>query len=660
MKPLRFLTVLAAGCIAVGGARAAINPSAWEVRQSVALAGTGPARFALTPALLDAARADLADLRLLAPDGAEVPFAAWRSEPPAALPGERIAVVPRLAARETVIEVPLEQPRPLAGLQIVTPAASFVKGLTIETRNAAGEWSTFARDVLVFRLPDGSAHLEVDLGGTEVQTLRLRLDDERDPAVPVTHVVLVARREPAPPTRIVPVRITAKDTTAGETRLALDLGLRHRKLATLTLAVREPVFERQVRLLARTVQDGEVSEQTLATGTIRRLALPGGRGFSELAVNIEALAPAAQLELAIDNGDSPPLTIEGVSVTERPAFLAFQADALGSFTLLAGNPAAAKPRYDVAGFAAQWAQVAESRATMGELEKNPEFRPPAPTPEVPEFAGAFDADGWTRQREVAVETPGAQVLELDPEVLARARPDLGDVRLVRDGRQVPYLVERTGRHRVLPLAHKPDPHPERPRLGRWRLELPAEGVPLSRVTVEVSEPVFERRVALSEEREDARGQRWRHELGETTWTRRGPEGAGKFDVALHTAPAGGSIHLEIEHGENAPFAPVSVAGAYPLVRLRFRAGSPGAFVLHYGNPGAGAPRYDLQLAAPALLAAREHPAVLAPAAAGQGVERSGFKLGGRAARFAFWGALTLVVVVLLWLVARMLPKAAAD
>jgi hypothetical protein len=636
-------------------ARAAVDAAAWKHRQTVTVPAAGPIRFDLPPELLDAARIDAADVRLLGPDGGETAFAVLPPRPPPAST-KTIAVAPILRGRTTVIECELDEPCAIRGVRLATPAPAFVKGATLETRTAGGPWRVGARDAVIFRLPSGGEHLSIAADDASVAAVRITIDDDRDAPVPFTHVALEIPTAPAAPGGVVPVGITAVDSSAGETRIALDFGLRHRYLARLALAVRDPVFARPVRLVALTVEADEVRERVLASGTLRRLALPGGRSFADLEFPVETILPGARLELAVDDGDSPPLAIESVQATGRAIGIAFHAPAAGTYTLLAGNDQAAAPRYDVAAFASDWERLPSTQAACGVLERNPSYRPATPPPEVPETAGIFSSDGWRHRRTVTIANPGAQVLELDPEVLARAQPGLGDLRLVRGDRQVPYLVERSSRMRTLGLQLASAPDAARPSVGRWTIDLPVAGVPLARIVVAATEPIFDRHLVVSEIREDARGQPWPRILGEGQWIRRGSAESGTFAVTLRQPQATNRLVLEMDHGDNRPFAPAKVDGAYPLRRLRFACSSPGELVLHYGHASAGAPRYDLHLAAPMLLAAQEQTAELAPIASVEDERRGAFSLGGGLGRIAFWAALALVVVVLLWTVARLLPK----
>src|SRR5262249_44971138 len=101
----------------------------------------------------------------------------------------------------------------------------------------------------------------------------------------------------------------------------------------------------------------------------------------------------------------------------------------------------------------------------------------------------------------------------------------------------------------------------------------------------------------------------------------------------------------------------SVQAVHPVARLIFKTAGTDGFTLVHGNPNAAAPRYDLSLVATKLLTSARHAAHLDISDAPPPHQRQappGIRGGG-----IFWGALGLVVVVLLVVVARLLPKPTA-
>ncbi len=651
MNPLRLLLPLTA--LAAAALAHALDSAAWEFRQSIELAQPGPVRVAVPAETLDAARADLADLRLLGPDGAEIPFAIVRRNTVRPTT-ERIPLQGHLDGHATVIEFGLANQAAIQRLTIETPAADFVKGASVEIETEPGHWRQVVDSAIVFRQRGGIEQLALALDGARARTVRVRLANDRGDAIPVTAVVVETGARDPETFLEVPVSLAAIEQEANTTRVALNLGLRHRPLAELVVTAREGVFQRPVRLLAQRAADDEIVEDTLATGTLARLQF-GEQQFEQLALKVDTVAPAARLELAIDNGDSPPLTDLRVTARLRRVDVAFDALTPGAYTLLSGAPAATAPRYDVAAFATDWGRLASTDARAAARTANPTYRPAHVPVDVPEFGGPIDAAQWRYRRDVLIAEPGAQILELDATALARSRNDLGDLRLVRGDRQVPYLLERSSRVRTVPLALVAAPEAKRPTVGRWELALPVEGMPVNAVRVAINEPVFSRQLVVGELVPDSRGQPWPRLLGSVSIQRSRAEDPTTFTVPLSLRPQGATLFVEIDHGDNAAFAPVKAEALHPVRRLRFRATETTGCTLLYGNPAAGAPRYDLQLAAPRLLAAVQHNARL-ESTDGRAVERPTFGFGGPAARYAFWGALAVVVAVLIWLVAKLLPK----
>jgi hypothetical protein len=96
-----------------------------------------------------------------------------------------------------------------------------------------------------------------------------------------------------------------------------------------------------------------------------------------------------------------------------------------------------------------------------------------------------------------------------------------------------------------------------------------------------------------------------------------------------------------------------VQAIYPVVRLVFKVAEPDGLSLAYGNKSANAPRYDLSLVAVRLLTSSRNVARMGADEPGAGARNPFAGINGG---YVFWGALALVVVALLVVVARLLPK----
>ena len=183
------------------------------------------------------------------------------------------------------------------------------------------------------------------------------------------------------------------------------------------------------------------------------------------------------------------------------------------------------------------------------------------------------------------------------------------------------------------------------------MRLSHAGLPLDEIRCTVADQVFRREVRVYEELPPERGGRLT--LGGATWERRGQPGDGAFTVGLGRRSALGALVVEMDDGDNAPLAVKECSVGWHTSRLLFKAPAAEAVTLLYDNPDAGAPRYDLALLADELLAADAAPAALAPDD-GRG-QQPGAVLPDNWERWALWGALTLVVAVLIGVIAKLLP-----
>jgi hypothetical protein len=106
-------------------------------------------------------------------------------------------------------------------------------------------------------------------------------------------------------------------------------------------------------------------------------------------------------------------------------------------------------------------------------------------------------------------------------------------------------------------------------------------------------------------------------------------------------------------GAGSSAARFTVSG--PATRALFKAGADDRLFLYYGNPRVAPPSYDLSLVAGELLAAEKTPAALA---AEERLKKSSWAEGRMpgSGGFVFWGILAVVVVGLLVIISRLLPK----
>lgn len=647
-----FLGVASACLLGLSALGAAVTPSEWKYRQTFSLTETGLVRVALPPSTLDRAQSGLVDLRLLNKTGQEIPYAIEIPVPPAASrasPRHFRVELQRLATQLT-IETGTDDA--LEGLELATPTSNFVKAARLETSDDGEHWELIGDGLQLARGRQLEQTL-LPLNKLRAAFLRVTLDDWRTPVVPFTGATLLVAAPARHPTVAASAELVKREEFARETVLTLDLPARNLPLAEITFETDEPLFARSVTLTERRFVEGESTEQVVAAGLIFRSQAHGLTPRERITIPVNVTSSSRELRVHIQNDDNPPLALKGVQVQRRPVWLVFHAAAASDYVLLVGNRPVSAPRYDVSILREDLQSARETSVELGTPQPNPEYKAVDSLADAPLLGPPLDVALWKYHRTVSAVAAGVQELELDLEILSRAQPSLGDLRLMRDGRQVPYLVDRTALHRTLRVEPMPDDDPKTPRISRWKIKLPWPRLPMTRLTLTSSTALFSRNLQVYEMISSERGDSWRSSLAAPrTWSVTPGQRETSLSISLQATPHSDTLLLETDNGDNPPIVLTGAQFEYPVVRVLFRSDAQ-PVELFYGNDEARAPAYDLQLVAPQLLSEEKNPAKLSePSSSEPSAPLLQFIKGG----VLLWSSLVLVVASLLFAIARLLPK----
>lgn len=642
---------------------AAVTPTEWTHRQVVSVAAPGLVKIAVPAATFDAAQPGLTDLRLLTANGTEAAYLIDRDltpagfETPPALRPASLRTITDNGSTQLLIETGTTSE--LETLHLETSAPFFLKAAHGEISSDGVEWHSLGPTVPLFR-QFGADHLRLALGRSKAAYIRITLDDFRSHPVTFSGAQLqLAPVRTVPPLPHFGAQIVRQEEFAGETVFTVQVDGRHAPLASLILETSDHLFMRRVTVTVREVHGAAPSERLVGLGTIYRVALDGAETQANLHVPLNFSPATRELLVHVHNGDSPPLHVAGVSAWQYPVNLLFLAPAAGNYTLLSGNAQAAAPRYDLAAFAAEMRDATVATVVPGPLETMPDYRPrdslaEPSLPDVPLTGAPLDTKNWSHHREVQLTRAGVQELELDVAALAEARSDFADLRVLRGENQIPYVLERPALSRASTLSLHPAPDTKRPGVSIWQVRLPSSRLPLQRLTLTTSTRLFQRQLRIYEKLTGTDGRRYESTLAEGDWSRTpdaGTPDARTFD--LRDRPRTDTLWIETDNGDNPALDLTGARIIYPVIRLIFKSATTDGFALAYGQPAAATPRYDLGLVAARLLTAPRNVATLSnrvEPAATRGL------FAGLDGGYIFWGALALVVLVLLIVVARLLPK----
>jgi len=606
----------------------------------------------LPPATSNIARPDLSDLRIIDSNEKEIPFLIDQSTP---RPESSVPVTDfraEIVAAETRLLITTNSDSTMAGVVLDTPAsANFIKSARVEGSNDQKDWRVLTSGAALFRMGNGAANLRVAFPESRWKFLRVVVDDNRTPPVPWTSVRLVVAGSSAP-TQPVSVTIKSRDENPGTTRLGIDLGDANLRIASIRIGTSEPVFTRSVTVAAPELSAQNLQEEILSSAVLYRVDL-NGRVEAHLDLPIDKQIFGQELVLLIDNGDSPPLLVSEVRADRRITRLIFFAATPGAYSLFSGNSQCELPRYDLSDLSDQLRGAGAIQGQVSLPAQNPGYNPAASLPQDFAVGAKIDVTPWKFRKPIQIAQPGAQQVELDPDILTRAAPDFRDLRVVSENTQVPYLIECTSIERTVSFNARSANDPKRPTLSRWQLKLP-QALPLRRVSCASTSALFERTFRFWEELTDERGDQYPHELAQTTWQRVPNQPARQLAVSFAGPPKTDTVLMETDNGDNPPIALQDFRGYYPVTRIIFVSSKSQSIELFYGNEEAAAPRYDAKLMAAQLLRSERTPAALGPQEILKS-ERMAETLTG-STRYVFWGVLGIVVIALLVLISRLLPK----
>ena len=634
-------------------------PLEWRYRQDIKIGEAGLLKTEIPLQTLNAAASDLRDLRLLDRNGQEVAYTIESTEPILSnIPVREFRV--SLQATATVAEFSLDQSTPIDQIQIITPAGEFIKSVKLEAASLDEPMRTIAEGLPVFRQTAGAAQTSLTFTAQPLKRIRLSLDDSKSAPIPLTGVRVQAAATSETKSAKVESLILSRSEEAGASRLVLEIAAANIRLAHLSITTAEPVFTRKLEIFSLVQKEDETPEELLHSDSVFRLPAEGGAAREKLSFAEGLFLPVRRLSLVISNGDSKPLNISGITAAYRPVSIIWLAQEAGQYSLLSGNSRAEAPAYDLGTMRHQLREARSIAVENSEIIESAAWLMPEVAPVLSESGAPIELGKWNKRRPLSLTGSGIQELELDPEVLEDSAADLRDLRLVRDGLQLPYLLERGTAQRSVDLQLKAAKHPLEKNYSRWELNLPYQQLPAGSIHCSSPAAYLERPALLHELRADDRGVMIPQQLDRTIW-KRSPGQNADTDLVfnLNYRMSSSEFYLDIDNGDNPPLELSGCKLKYAASRIVFKAVPGSPVFLYYDNTEARVPRYEITLLSREILAAQR----FRPEA---GAEEelnasSGYAdmLKAKAGPW-FWVLLAAVAAILIRIVLKLLPDRNID
>ena len=373
---------LAASLLFASQAFADFSPTLWRYFKPVDLPAElrreGLVEVAPDREVFAEAASGLVDLRIIADDGTEAPYKLQVSR------GDHQRISIPVAIRDkgyvrgeyTTLTGELAQEGTLHNeIEIVTPAANFLRKATVEASDDGVTWATIAeQEIYDFTVKERgftTRDTRVKYAESTARYLRLRIADDAEGPVEVTGATVFfvketqAREVSWSPT----ISSISQNSDERTTMVEVDLGTRGLPSHRLVIEVSDVNFYREVDL--QTSSDGL---QWRPLGS--RSAIFAYDALKFVGSNLVVTHPettSRRIRIIIHNEDNPPLDVQRVEAYGVQRTLIFSADPRRSYGLYYGNAEARRPSYDIERVLPYLATEEVPEARLGPQADNPQF-----------------------------------------------------------------------------------------------------------------------------------------------------------------------------------------------------------------------------------------------------------------------------------------------
>ena len=444
----------------------------------------------------------LNDLRLFNAQNQEVPYL---FVPPST--GRAARVVGRIlpitatdlpTAKSSGFEIDFDGINPIDAVDLEGIQPPFLKRFRLEGSGDRARWTQLVGEGTAFNLPaEQLVHTRIEFPPGNYRYLRVTWDDTNTARVAPPSLVnarMVTAVSPGPILRE-PLTIARRPSEPGRSRFRLTLPAPRLPIVALELTVGGAHVSRDARVTESSLVGGQAQPRVIGNAKLVRVVRDG---ITADALRIPIRQPSEpQLDLVVDDGDNPPLALEGLTAVfaELP-WIYFEAPA-ASIAARYGDSRLTAARYDLEAV----------RPNIPAYPNQAAWRTSPPltlTPEseglpMPERGSLLDVDGFEYVRDIPGGAAALISLPLDAAVMAHSGVRtrwLTDLRVVDAGNlQVPYLLEKRDEPLMVDIVLERRDLPaevpaQRSQVTTYAVKLPYQRLPEARVVFTTQARVF--------------------------------------------------------------------------------------------------------------------------------------------------------------------------
>ncbi|MDP3899455.1 MAG: DUF3999 family protein [bacterium] len=322
----------------------------WQYRKDISGHRAGITKVALDDEVFSNAKGDLSDLRIIAADGAEIPYLLLIGS----AKDSKETIQPKLLNNTFVTgrnsSVILDfgaNPPEVNQLNLSTPSRNFQRQVVIYGSDAQPNWQVIKNNGYIYDFTDTVAGVNakdtsIEFSPSIFRFLKIEIDDPENKPVVINSVSTYQYiKESAREVGRQPQFEVSLNADKNETDIIIDLGVSGVPVTKAELTLSDENFNRGVKIYAG---DDKTSWNFLGSEYVFRYRTPKFNG-EDLTLSF-AQSGKRYLKVSIVNRDDKPLTVTNVYVPSVYREIAFQSEDQEVYGLFYGNAQARQPEYD--------------------------------------------------------------------------------------------------------------------------------------------------------------------------------------------------------------------------------------------------------------------------------------------------------------------------
>lgn len=379
----------------IAGSVFSFDATEWEYRADITIEG-GMGEYCglmLTAEVYNAARANLADIRIIDENSEQIPYVLAKSTDITEKQNYTPALINRStnAQKAALITLDFAEQVVKNSIEIETRGDNFRRAVKIEGSNDNIEFFTLVEQAYVFAIDYRKRFSKVYLPANDYRYLRIAVSPmHTETKSPVIEKVTAARVERKTAGRQTVEMMEVKHTEDDVNNLSIyeyDLGYRRLPISEIELEVADDTFYRYVTVEGRDAakqkiklysednreryKEVDVEWQRLTSDTIYRYTEANGKLRERLVLRAPwGTSFYKYLRLVIRNYDDKPLKLKSVSAKIIAHKMVFAAESNASVTLYLGSQTAGTPQYDLLRTLSNPQEVTTRTATLSGFGEN--------------------------------------------------------------------------------------------------------------------------------------------------------------------------------------------------------------------------------------------------------------------------------------------------